>query len=67
MIFLVVQILYDIVYIAHRFITNVDLGELSGIVIGYVVALPGYFALFSYGRMSNPIWSKKDDHIDPPI
>ncbi|WHI50182.1 hypothetical protein P3339_17270 [Microbulbifer sp. MLAF003] len=62
MVFLVLYFIYGIIYM---FISEVDLrmgmseSEFHiSIAIGYIMSLPGYFALFSYGRIKNPIWSK---------
>ena len=61
MVFLVLYFLYGILYM---FISKVDLRMgmsdtefYISIVIGYVISIPGYFALFSYGRVKNPIWA----------
>jgi len=60
LIFLVVYVVFGFVYL---FITNVDLkmGMSDGLFYGTIafevlISLPGYYALYVYGKNNNPIW-----------
>jgi hypothetical protein len=56
-------IAYIIFGFAYMFITKVDLqmgmsDEMyyGSLAFGIVISLPGYYALYSYGKRNNPIW-----------
>jgi len=62
LVFLVVSFSYGILYL---FISKVDLrmglsdsAYYVSLAIGFLISFPAYFALFSYGRSNNPIWSR---------
>lgn len=62
MVFLFVLIGYSILY---YFVTDLELqGEMDDTTyyisnaIGFLISIPWYFALFLYGRKSDPIWTK---------
>jgi hypothetical protein len=60
MVFFVIYLLFNISY---EFLTNVDLQQgmsdkqyYISMLGGYIISLPLYYALYSYGKKSNPIW-----------
>lgn len=62
MIFFPAYFLYGIAYL---FISDIDVKMgmsdnefYISLVVGYLISLPGYYALFSYGQDKNPIWSR---------
>jgi hypothetical protein len=67
-VFLFFFILFGVTY---EFFTSIDLREgmsakqyYISMIIGYIISLPSYYALFSYGRKNNSIWNTTNVNRD---